>query len=77
MSQARYACYSDITNPTLKNAIGSHCLSTVHLASLGKLIEPQHDKSNQMTCVPSEDSDQTGQPGHRPCLSSLRCALIE
>ena len=25
--------------------------------------EPQHDKTNKMTCVPSEDSDQ---PGHPP-----------
>ena len=24
--------------------------------------EPQHDKTNKMTCAPSEDSDQ---PGHR------------
>ena len=27
--------------------------------------EPQHDKSNKMTCAPSEDSDQ---PGHPPNL---------
>ena len=33
---------------------------------------PPHDKTNKMTFVPSEDSDQ---PGHPPCLISLRCAL--
>ena len=24
-------------------------------------VEPPHDKTNKMTCVPSEDSDQPGQ----------------
>ena len=33
-------------------------------------FEPKHDKTNKMTCVPSEDSDQ---PGH---LSSLRVFAI-
>ena len=28
-------------------------------------FEPQHDKTNKMTCAPSEDSDQ---PGHSPSL---------
>ena len=32
------------------------------------LIEPEHDKKQQMTCAPSEDSDQ---PGHQPSLISL------
>ena len=27
-----------------------------------KVYEPQHDKTNKMTCEPSEDSDQPGQP---------------
>ena len=30
-----------------------------------KTFEPQHDKTNKMTCAPSEDSDQ---PGHPPSL---------
>ena len=30
-----------------------------------KLLEPPHDKTNKMICVPSEDSDQ---PGHPPSL---------
>ena len=30
-----------------------------------KTIEPQHDKTNEMTCAPSEDSDQ---PGHLPSM---------
>ena len=31
----------------------------------GKIYEPHHDKTNQMACAPSEDSDQ---PGHPPSL---------
>ena len=31
----------------------------------GKSYEPHHDKTNQMICAPSEDSDQ---PGHPPSL---------
>ncbi|KAL4225361.1 hypothetical protein ACF0H5_016050 [Mactra antiquata] len=34
MSQARYASYSDLTNPALKNAINQNCLSTIQLATL-------------------------------------------
>ena len=30
-----------------------------------KIFGPQHDKTNKMTCAPSEDSDQ---PGHLPSL---------
>ena len=30
--------------------------------------EPPHDKTNKMTCAPSEDLDQTGWTGHRPSL---------
>ena len=30
-----------------------------------KIIEPQHDKTNQITTAPSKDSDQ---PGHPPSL---------
>ena len=33
--------------------------------STQNIIEPQHDKTNKMTCAPSEDSDQ---PGHQPGL---------
>ena len=29
------------------------------------IFEPSHDKTNKMTCLPSEDSDQ---PGHLPSL---------
>ena len=49
----------------------------VHFGTLGSpflpvsvLYEPQHDKTNKMTCAPSEDSDK---PGHPSCLISLRC----
>ena len=30
--------------------------------------KPVHDKTNKMTCVPSEDSNQ---PGHPPSLTSV------
>ena len=29
------------------------------------ILEPRHDKTNKLTCTPSEDSDQ---PGHPPSL---------
>ena len=32
--------------------------------------EPPHNKTNEVACAPSEDSDQ---PGHPPSLISLRC----
>ena len=32
--------------------------------------EPPHDKTNKITCAPSEDSDQ---PRYPPSLISLRC----
>ena len=34
--------------------------------------EPPHDKTNIVTCAPSEDSDQ---PVHAQSDQSLRCAL--
>ena len=34
------------------------------------VIQPPHDKTNKMSCAPSEDSDQ---PGHPPSLTSLLC----
>ena len=37
-----------------------------------KLCEPQNDKTSKMTCAPSKDSDQ---PGNPPSLISLHCAL--
>ena len=37
--------------------------SSLHLLNCPiKLLEPQHDKTNKMTCAPSEDSDQSGHP---------------
>ena len=36
------------------------------------VFEPQHDKTNEVACAPSEDSDQ---PGHPPSLIRvLLCA---
>ena len=37
-----------------------------------KTDQPVHDKTNKMTCPPSEDSDQSGHP---PSLISLGCAV--
>ena len=37
-------------------------------------FEPPYDKTNKMSCAPSEDSDQ---PGHPPSLTSLRCPYEE
>ena len=34
--------------------------------------EPEYDKNNKMTCVPSND---TSQPWHAPCLINVRCPL--
>ena len=36
------------------------------------IIQPPHNKTNQMISVPSKDSDQ---PGHQPSLISLHCVL--
>ena len=41
------------------------CICVVYVDSRKKHFEPPHDKTNKMTFVPSDDSDQ---PGH---LSSL------
>ena len=35
-------------------------------------FEPQHDKTNKLTCVPSEDSNH---PGHPSSLISLHYAI--
>ena len=36
------------------------CLTYSGVPSANKVIEPQHDKTNKMTCAASEDSDQPG-----------------
>ena len=41
------------------------CICAAYVDSRKKHIEPPHDKTNKMTFVPSEDSDQ---PGHPPSL---------
>ena len=41
------------------------CICAAYVDSRKKLSEPPHDKTNKMTFVPSEDSDQ---PGHPPSL---------
>ena len=48
---------------------GMHQFET---AAKNKINEPHRDKTNEIACAPSEDSDQ---PGHPPSLISLRCAL--
>ena len=54
------------------------CICAAYVDSRKKHFEPPHDKTNKMTFVPSEDSDQPGhppslirvsdQPGHSPSL---------
>ena len=39
-----------------------------------KMIEPSHDKTNKMTCAPSEDSDQ---PRHLPSLIRVFAVRME
>ena len=34
----------------------------MHTVMRFTIIEPPHDKTNKMACVPSEDSDQPGHP---------------
>ena len=41
------------------------CICAAYVDSRKKHFEPAHDKTNKMTFVPSEDSDQ---PGHLPSL---------
>ena len=41
------------------------CICAAYVESRKKHFEPPHDKTNKMTFVPSEDSDQ---PGHPPSL---------
>ena len=41
------------------------CIYAAYVDSRKKHFEPPHDKTNKMTFVPSEDSDQ---PGHPPIL---------
>ena len=51
-----------------RSLISSICLMSVSRMS----FEPPHDKTNKMTCAPSEDSDQ---PGHK--TNKMTCAPNE
>ena len=44
----------------VKNVI--KCICAAYEDSRKKHLEPPHDKTNKMTNVPSEDSDQSGHP---------------
>ena len=46
--------------PHIDSYILKYC---VRFVSHTFIYEPPHDKTNKMTCAPSEDSDQ---PGHMP-----------
>ena len=46
----------------------SLCRGVVSLLVYSSSFQPQHDKTNKMTCAPSEDS---AQPGHPPSLISV------
>ena len=47
----------------VKNVI--KCICAADVDSTKKPFEPPHDKTNKVTFMPSEDSDQ---PGHLPSL---------
>ena len=64
--------WSEVGSANLSGTWLLHCLLSWSMPKLIKWFELQHDKTNKMTCVPSEDSDQ---PGHPPSLNCLRCAL--
>ena len=42
------------------------CICAAYVDSRKKHFEPPYDKTNKMTFVPSEDSDQPGQRNPRP-----------
>ena len=44
------------------------CICAAYVDPRKKHFKPPHDKTNKMTFVPSEDSDQ---PGNPPCLISV------
>ena len=46
--------------------------SIIYLLPIFKVIEPEHNKTNEMSWVWSEDLDQSG---HLPSLISLHCVL--
>ena len=48
------------------------CICAAYVDSRKNHFEPPHDKTNKITFVPSEDSNQ---PGHALSLISLRCGL--
>ena len=65
-------CFNDV--PVIKHRIFNFCASSwrkqvrlqiIWLFGPNVIIESPHNKTNNMTCVPSEDSDQ---PGHSPSL---------
>ena len=50
----------------------AHARRHFFLDSIHLIIEPAYDKTNNMACAPSEDSDQ---PGHPPYPIRVCCAL--
>ena len=44
------------------------CICATYVDSRKKHFEPPHNKTNKITFVPSEDSDQ---PGHLPSLTRV------
>ena len=50
---------------TLQESIAFHLKFYYYYTTFIKTFEPPHDKTNTMSCAPSEDSDQ---PGHSPSL---------
>ena len=53
---------------SVERLIFSYRLLHIYLVFSSLQFEPEHDKTNKMTCAPIEDSDQ---PGHMLSLISL------
>ena len=64
-SFARMCMSTDFPPRQLQHGMGFPMLSLIDVFIQSKIIEPTHDKTNQMACASSEDSDQ---PGHPPSL---------
>ena len=60
-----FAWLNDFILGSMRNVKMMKSICAAYVDSRKKHFEPPHDKTNKMTFVPSEDSDQ---PGHPPSL---------
>ena len=57
--------FSTLKNGYVIQFYGDYKVNMEKLDHRYSISEPPHDKTNKMTCAPSEDSNQ---PGHAPSL---------